>query len=282
MKSKCNHLLCGICGGLVSGIAFAGVTDVCSPSCLVASGEDCVCKCGGRYHKRGKLPKKYLSGIGALPVGLTGKLFGMPYEVTIQYDIEGKVVAQIWSESAFVSDILGDKKHDASEFDKVKNAVNRYYIAPDDKKRKNVDETIKKLINNLSTEVRDYNAGKPSAKPQYIPSKPIPKNIPARKVHKKKTHFTKYIDKDLKKDRVYEVKRDKKGKYKSIERIAGIKLKKFNINSLDAGEKRMYKDLTSKGLTKENAIEVLINMVEGDYTQLSKGLAKLAKQLESK
>ena len=45
-------------------------------------------------------------------------------------------------------------------------------------------------------------------------------------------------------------------------------------------QKKLYKNLINRGLTKENALQILINDVEGDYTQLSKGLAKLAKQLD--
>jgi hypothetical protein len=58
--------------------------------------------------------------------------------------------------------------------------------------------------------------------------------------------------------------------------ITRNKLTDFDINDLDAFERMQFTDLTSKGLTKENALQVLINSVEGDYSQLSDELGEIA------
>lgn len=53
----------------------------------------------------------------------------------------------------------------------------------------------------------------------------------------------------------------------------------FDISQLDAFESMQYKDLTSKGISKADALKILINNVEGDYSQLSESLAELAELL---
>ncbi len=50
---------------------------------------------------------------------------------------------------------------------------------------------------------------------------------------------------------------------------------KMKIN-LDLYEQRLYADLLRKGLTEEKALEVIVNNVEGDYSQLSDGLLNYA------
>ena len=52
-------------------------------------------------------------------------------------------------------------------------------------------------------------------------------------------------------------------------------LKDFDLDDLDAFEIRQYNDF-SKKLPKEEALQILINNVEGDYSQLSPKLAELA------
>ena len=47
---------------------------------------------------------------------------------------------------------------------------------------------------------------------------------------------------------------------------------------LDHYEQHIYNDLTSKGIDHDRALRVLINSVEGDYSQLSKGLYKYGKE----
>lgn len=46
--------------------------------------------------------------------------------------------------------------------------------------------------------------------------------------------------------------------------------------NLDLYEQRVYSDLLRKGVSEERALQVLINTVEGDYSQLSDGLLNYA------
>ena len=55
-----------------------------------------------------------------------------------------------------------------------------------------------------------------------------------------------------------------------------LKIKSFICPSLDLYEQRVYSDLLRKGLAEKNALEVIINNVEGDYSQLSDGLLNYA------
>jgi hypothetical protein len=58
-------------------------------------------------------------------------------------------------------------------------------------------------------------------------------------------------------------------------------LEKINIyNDLDAFEYDQYKKFTDNGMTKVDALKVIINDVEGDTSQLSKKLASIAKKIK--
>jgi len=52
-------------------------------------------------------------------------------------------------------------------------------------------------------------------------------------------------------------------------------LENFNIDNLDIFEEMLYNDYT-KHSSKVEALQLLINSVEGDYSQLSEDLAKIA------
>jgi hypothetical protein len=56
-------------------------------------------------------------------------------------------------------------------------------------------------------------------------------------------------------------------------------LNEFDVDGLDRHERFMY-DRMIKSMSKENALQVLINDVEGDYTQLSPALYELATKYE--
>ena len=62
--------------------------------------------------------------------------------------------------------------------------------------------------------------------------------------------------------------------------ITRNKLTDFDLNDLDLFERMQFTDLTSKGLTKENALQILINSVEGDHSQLSDELGEIAREQE--
>jgi len=58
-------------------------------------------------------------------------------------------------------------------------------------------------------------------------------------------------------------------------------LEKINIyNDLDAYEYDQYKKFTDNGMSKVDSLKVIINMVEGDTSQLSKKLASIAKKIK--
>lgn len=57
-------------------------------------------------------------------------------------------------------------------------------------------------------------------------------------------------------------------------------LKNFDIENLDLYERMVYDDLI-KNISKENALQVIINNVEGDLTQLSEELSQIAKKLKN-
>ena len=55
-------------------------------------------------------------------------------------------------------------------------------------------------------------------------------------------------------------------------------LKSFNVDNLDAFEKMQYDNFIKNGRSKEIALSVLINNVEGDYSQLSPKLRAIARK----
>lgn len=57
------------------------------------------------------------------------------------------------------------------------------------------------------------------------------------------------------------------------------KLEDFNIFDLDDFEYQQYSNF-SKSMSKTEALQILINNVEGDYSQLSPKLARIAKEQE--
>jgi hypothetical protein len=65
---------------------------------------------------------------------------------------------------------------------------------------------------------------------------------------------------------------------KAVRKALYTDLKDFNINDLDAFERMQYDDMKKKNpsMSKEEILQILINNVEGDYSQLSPKLAKIA------
>jgi predicted transcriptional regulator len=62
---------------------------------------------------------------------------------------------------------------------------------------------------------------------------------------------------------------------------ADLKLASFDILKLDDFEKQQYEHHI-KSMSKAEALQILINTVEGDYSQLSKDLAKIAESQDKK
>lgn len=55
-----------------------------------------------------------------------------------------------------------------------------------------------------------------------------------------------------------------------------------NVDNLDAYEKKVLKDMNSRGISLEDALKILINQVEGDWSQLSDELKRYAKRIGMK
>ena len=151
-------------------------------------------------------------GIGALPVGLKGKLYGQPFKVVIQYDAFGGVRAQIIEDEpggGMITEVAGR----AGEVDgkaaafadwaiaraiksgdiKEGRAKTRYTVGY--RENREVRETteqqekviadIKKrsklFIKDLHNEVKDFNSGKDSKTKKAAPVTIAPKKAPAAK-----------------------------------------------------------------------------------------------------
>lgn len=78
------------------------------------------------------------------------------------------------------------------------------------------------------------------------------------------------------KDNILSISEPKKGRFLGLFSKGGT-LEDFDISSLDDFEKMQY-DRLSKMLSKSEALQVIINDVEGDYSQLSPKLSKIAEK----
>jgi hypothetical protein len=56
----------------------------------------------------------------------------------------------------------------------------------------------------------------------------------------------------------------------------GAEISGLNVNKLDMYERMRYDNMLRKGISKEDALNILINDVDGDYSQLSRELRKYA------
>ena len=57
-----------------------------------------------------------------------------------------------------------------------------------------------------------------------------------------------------------------------------LELENFDLTNLDPLEEMHYERMTKSGRTKEESLNIIINTVEGDYTQLTPELAKIAEK----
>lgn len=192
-----------------------------------------------------------LLSIGALPVGLRGKFYGLPFSVMIQYDLEGKVAAHVMNDKAgsMIVSISGNTKNITKEADVIAAAAAANYdwssitwIDKREKLKRQMTADAKKFVSQLSSEVRDFNSGKVKAakdkKPKTVniespvtTKKPMPKKSTRRKpvvaskakkrISRKKGSVIKLIDSHGHENRTYKVQRDKQGHYKKFARIAG-------------------------------------------------------------
>jgi hypothetical protein len=145
--------------------------------------------------------KMYSHNIGALPVGLKGKLYGQPFKVLVQYDAFGGVRTQIFEDEeqgGLITEIKGDRSEKKSKGEAFANwAYSRYAkqnsdkfpfkdadsysIRERDSIKRDIDKRGVAIISNLVDETIDFNKGKDT---KVVKGKTI--NIPAKKVSKPK------------------------------------------------------------------------------------------------
>ena len=121
-----------------------------------------------------------LGSIGALPVGLKGKLYNQPFKVLVQYDAFGGVRTQLYENEdngSLITEIRGDISEKKSKGDTLANwAYSRYSkenkdqypfnqsydraIKERDSIKKDLQKRSQALIKNLVEETIDFNKGK--------------------------------------------------------------------------------------------------------------------------
>ena len=159
---------------------------------------------------------KKIGLIGALPVGLKGKLYGYPFKVMVQYDAFGGVRTQIFEDEAgggIITEIKGDRSEKKTKGKAFADwAYSRYskeskdsypFNSGSDSARKERDAIRKDMekrgeafVNNLVDETIKFNKGdgktkKATKKVEIGPSIPAVKKAPAKKdvVRKFKTIY---------------------------------------------------------------------------------------------
>ena len=145
--------------------------------------------------------KNYSQGLGALPVGLKGKVYGQPFKVLVQYDAFGGVRTQIFEDEeggGLITEIRGEKSEKKQKGESLGNwAYSRYAKENSDKfpfdsatdyankSRADIKRDIEKrsvaLVSNLVDETIDFNKGKDT---KVVKAKPV--NIPAKKITRPK------------------------------------------------------------------------------------------------
>lgn len=138
-------------------------------------------------------------GMGALPVGLKGKLYGQPFKVVIQYDAFGGVRAQIIEDEpggGMITEIAGRAGEVPGKAGSFADwAFNRYrkdqsenYNSPSDYYRKSreadqrdIQKRSDAFIKDLFGEVKSFNSGKNTKTKKAAPVSIAPKKAAAPK-----------------------------------------------------------------------------------------------------
>ena len=121
-----------------------------------------------------KNPEWIKKNIGALPVGFTGKILGVPFEVSNQYNIDGTVTAQIVIEGKIIADLNGRPNDVQVGFNNWLKVIKQKSVPPSwysdqtksgydvlqDKEKKEIDKKITSFLKQLNKEVQDFNSGK--------------------------------------------------------------------------------------------------------------------------
>jgi len=161
-----------------------------------------------------------LGSIGALPVGLKGKLYNQPFKVLVQYDAFGGVRTQLYENEdngSLITEIKGEISEKKSKGDTLANwAYSRYSNENKDKfpfnsaadyaikERDSIKRDLQKrsqaLIKNLVDETIDFNKGKdtktfkPKKDVNIVPKKSIvKKSKPVAKPKYKTINVREYL-----------------------------------------------------------------------------------------
>lgn len=123
--------------------------------------------------------------IEALPIGLKFSIAGLKFYTNVQYDIYGDVSIFIFNEyNETIAELTGKNA------ESVKNVLGNYVKKNADNynySEKETPKTIKKIVENLTSEIKEYNKNKTMAKTTKKPAakkaakKPSAKQLAARK-----------------------------------------------------------------------------------------------------
>jgi hypothetical protein len=209
-------------------------------------------------YKRKSSPKnpryksKYKQKVGALPIGFTGKIVGVPFKVVNQFDIYGEVNAIVENTDTGKKIIVIDGK--ASTKDLAEKFFTHIKMNVDYEKNEIPKDTfarISKFVIGLNKEVKDYNAGKK----QTIKKQPL--IIAAKKITTvKKSPSTK-------KSKVVKIKKTATKKSSSS---GSKKLTYVGVRKLESGVSRYQYKLAGLG-------SVIYGIISGSkYSQLAQQL----------
>jgi hypothetical protein len=238
----------------------------------------CTLKQAFAYAKGGKVAAGKKK-IGALPNMFTGKILDVPFKVSHQYDIYGKVNSILedtnTGKTILIIDGTGDAKEKTAKFlSHVKKETGQDYTGTgaDYKGDKSIFTRVNKFITQLQSEVKKFNSGK-SRTIKKLPVKiESVKKIPAKKQTGKSNQS---------RDKLYQAK--KPGKRKSASgrtyyesranrsdqgQLLGIHKdsKSHNVNirvvsgigKLSAGAKKLWIDINKKGYFNFNTEENIL------------------------
>lgn len=104
---------------------------------------------------------RVVSGIGALPVGMTGKFWGIPFKVYNQFDIYGAVTAIVedTNNGKLIVEVTSRTKAPA-QIESFKNYIAINAGIDEFSNIKEIERSSKQFITNLYNEVKKYNEGK--------------------------------------------------------------------------------------------------------------------------
>ena len=247
----------------------------------------CTLKEAFAYAKGGKVAASKKK-IGALPNMFTGKILDVPFKVSHQYDIYGKVNSVLedtnTGKTILIIDGTGDAKDKTAKFlSHVKKETGQDYTGTgaDYKGDKSIFTRVNKFITQLQSEVKKFNSGK-SRTIKKLPVKiQSVKKIPAKKQTGKSNQT---------RDKLYQAK--KPGKRKSA---SGRTYYESRANRSDQGQLLgIHKDSKShnvnirvvsgiagiKAATKKILSEKYGNLAVKKLTEKTKrGKSKLQKQM---